>query len=188
VLGLGLGLAHAQTNAPDAAATSAPVGQHCVANVDPVQPGAKASVVKEGDCFATFAEALAVATDDAVRVDPKMQPHELTKEMLPAPGKAGRAVIAVDFSDANYTGSVHIWSSFQGGCTPKRSFLINRMPRGWNDQVSSVWGAGNCNSQVLFEHIDFNEHKKGRVAQCRPDCKGLRVMNDKASSRIMQDN
>jgi hypothetical protein len=186
VIGLGLGRAHAQTVAPDAAAPSTPAGQHCVVNIDPVQPGAKASVVEEVGCFATFAEALAVATDGAARVDPKTQSHELTKEMLPAAGKAGRTVIAVGFSDANYRGSTIIWSSFQGGCTPKQTFRFNRMPRGWDNQVSSVFGAGNCGHQHLYEHIDFNQHKKGHVANCHPDCKGFRVMNDKTSSRIMQ--
>ena len=83
VIGLGLGRAHGQPSAPDAAASPAPAGQHCAVNVDPVQPGAKASVVKEVGCFATFAEALAVATDGTVRVDPKMQPHEFTNCVSP---------------------------------------------------------------------------------------------------------
>ena len=90
VIGLGLGHAHAQPNTPDAAAPPAPTGQHCVAQIDPVQPGAKASVVKEIGCFATFAEALGVATDGVVRVDPKMQPHELTKKRYyPRQGRQG---------------------------------------------------------------------------------------------------
>jgi hypothetical protein len=187
VIGLGLGGAYAQTNAPDAAAPAAPAGQYCAVNVDPVQPGAKASVVKEVSCFATFAEALAVATDGTVRVDPKTQPHEFTKEMLPAAGKAGRTVIAVDWSDANYKGEPMIFYSDQGGCVPGRTFEFRRMPRGWNDVVSSMWGAGGCDHQFLFEHIDFNSHKRGKVAQCHPNCKGLRVMNDKTSSQVMAD-
>ena len=82
---------------------------------------------------------------------------------------------------------MYTWYSDQGGCVPGRTFKLNRMPGGWNDVVSSVMGAGNCDHQFLFEHIDFNSHKQGEVAECRPDCKGLRVMNDKTSSQVMAD-
>jgi hypothetical protein len=180
--GMGLGLVHAPT--PDAAAPLAPAGQHCVVNIDPVQPGAQTSRVEEGGCFATLAEALAVATDGAARVDPQMQPHELTKERFPT---AGRTVIAIDYADANFRGDYILWSVSQGGCAPGVHFRASSMPDGWNDRVSSVLGGANCDLQFLFEHIDFNSHTQGEVAECHPECEGLRVMDNKTSSRFMAD-
>lgn len=182
--GMGIGFVHAQT--PDAAAPLMPAGQHCVATIDPVQPGAQDSLVTEDGCFATLAEALAVATDGAVRVDPQTQPHDLTAEMFPT--RAGRIVIAVDFDKPHFADHAHslTWVSTHGGCTPTVQFRVPYLGWDWNDRVSSVLGAGNCGHQFLYEHVNYNVGKpKGRVAQCRPSCQGFRVMDNKASSQIM---
>lgn len=184
ITGMSPGLVPAQP--PDATTPLAPTGQHCVASVEPVQPGAQDSKVTEGGCFATLAEALAEATDGAVRLDPQTQPHELTEEMFPT--TAGRTIIAIDFDKPNFAdrNNSKTWYSNHGRCTPNVQFRVPYVGREWNDRVSSVLGAGNCRHQFLYEHIKYNVGKpKGRVAHCRPSCKGFRVMNNKASSRIM---
>jgi hypothetical protein len=63
---------------------------------------------------------------------------------------------------------------------------VSYLGKDWNDKVSSVLGAGNCTRHYLFEHVDFNRHKRGEVASCRPTCQGLRVMDNKGSSQIMR--
>jgi hypothetical protein len=181
---MGLGLVHAHP--PDAAAPLAPAGHHYVAHVAPVQPGAQASLAEEGGCFATWAEALAVATGGEVRVDPKTQPHALTPEMFERFSTARRTIIAVDYADAHFEGVTLTWYADQG-CAPGVLFNPNRMPEGWNDRVSSVVGAGGCDHQFLYEHIDFNAHQQGLVAECHPQCEGFRLMENKTSSRIMAD-
>lgn len=171
---------------PGTPAPSEPAGQHCVATVEPIQNEKEVSKVEEGGCFTTLAEAVSVATDGELRLDPKTKPRDLTEKMLSTKGK--KTIIAIDFDKPNFEDRSNsmTWNSNRGGCKPNLEFRVAYLGQQWNDRVSSVLGAGNCTRQYLFEHTEFNHNKKGEVARCRPSCQGFRIMDNKASSQIMR--
>jgi hypothetical protein len=183
IVGIGPGLARSQT--PDAKAPQTGADKYCVVEIDPVKSGEEESATTKNNCFATTPEAVAAATDGAVRLDAKHP--KLTNETLGTLlRKSPSRVLAVDYNDVNFDpeDGYIIWTGTRG-CAPGITYFKKHMPAGWNDHVSSVEG-GICKTQRLFENANFNKGDKGLIATCRPSCKALPKMNDKTSSRTMK--
>jgi hypothetical protein len=183
IVGIGPGLVRSQT--PDAEAPQTGEDKYCVVEIDPVKSGEEESATKKNNCFATTAEAVAAATDGAVRLDPKTP--ELTDETLGTLlRKSPSRVLAIDYNNVNFDpeDGYIVWTGTRG-CGPGITYFKKRMPDGWNDHVSSVEG-GLCRTQRLFENVNFNKGDKGLIATCSPSCKALPKMNDKTSSRTMK--
>ena len=88
------------SSTPSHASATLKPDQHCVAHIDPIQPGQKESRVTVRGCFNTFAEAISFATGGAVRLPATTQPSEVTQEML-LPSQ-GTVVIGIDSVDAYF--------------------------------------------------------------------------------------
>jgi hypothetical protein len=181
IVGIGPGLVHAQGPADDKAPQTG-ADKYCVVEIDPVESGEEESVTTKNSCFATTTEAVAAATDGAVRLDPKTTDETLGALLRKSPSR----VIAIDYNNVNFDpeDGYIIWKGNRG-CGPGITYFKKHMPAGWNDHVSSVEG-GICRTQRLYENANFNEGDEGLIATCRPSCKALPKMNDKTSSRKMR--
>jgi hypothetical protein len=148
--------------------------KHCIAQLEPLKPGEKASEMSEATCFDSFSDAIYAATGGAVRLAATVQPGDVTQEML-AP--ASQTVISIDYRDPNYQGSTFVWyvnNSY--GCNTGWSYANPTMPSGWNDVVSSAHSYGGCNNNPHYEHTYYG----GALIFCT--CPTMGVMNNQTSS------
>ncbi|MBC7227447.1 MAG: hypothetical protein H5T61_09450 [Thermoflexales bacterium] len=152
-------------------------GNHCVVNIEPLQPGERFSRIRPVGCFASFSEAIAVATDGALQLPPDWNPADGLPEG-PAPAQ-GNVVVGIDYEGANFTGSTLVWETdHTPGCSDGTSFVAPSMPAGWNDRVSSARSYSGCNHYYHYEHTNFG----GAVLDCGGSCSNMGVMDNQTSS------
>jgi len=158
---------------------------HCYAMLSPVDTNSKDfSNVLESGCFDSFAESIQAATDGKVFLDPKLDPKDLTEEMINPEGASSIiapdtiTVIGIDYKNASFGGSSYTWTITGVGCTDSISFGVGSMPSGWDNVVSSARSYANCNHYYHWE----NQHNSGVVLDCVTSCATMGVMNDQTSS------
>jgi hypothetical protein len=131
---------------------------HCVGLVQHVNAGSDEAKLVSETCFETFAEAMSFAATDSV--------DGITS-----------TVIGVDYDYPNYDSShaTYIWQA-ASGCTPTSGWIVNTMPSGWNDRVSSAIGSSGC---TWYGHYE-DDYRGGSLRIC--NCATMGVMNNQTSS------
>ncbi len=161
--------------------------QHCIARMEPLQPGQKISESLGVTCFGTFSDALAAATGGRVQVSRDFRPDDLTQDILDT-GLTNRAgtpaidtVVGVDYLDANFQGSTYTWyTTHTAGCTDGSSYGAD-LPSGWDNQISSGRGYAGCSNMKHYENTGYG----GSLTICGQDwtsCANMGIMNDQTSS------
>lgn len=159
--------------------------KHCVAKLQRVIPGVALSKIADLSCYPTFSDAIFAATEGAVllpaRENLREQLKVLNQELnflkaSPTPGSP--YVLAVDYRDANYSGTTLTYTGTEP-CSPFLGYELADMPSGWNDVTSSTLGYSSCDQNIQYEHRAFG----GAVLTCTPNCAGFGALNDRVSSR-----
>jgi hypothetical protein len=162
-------------------AAAAPAEEYCVGHLKPTgadQPSLpmREATLTEQRCFKTFAEAIASATDGAVRV---ASPDELTEEMRsPPPDAKGPWAIGYDTYIDNGTAKLFIWTVNAPGCT-QTDWEIRQLEPPLNDSIIAVQFGGGCNTTCNYDHGGW----WGYVQDCKPNCPSLGEMNGRTSSK-----
>jgi len=126
-------------------------------------PGARLDGFARLDChdcetraasaFATFAEAIAVATDNRLQLAPSTTTGDVTEQQLDAASRDGPltdVVIGIDYSGSNFSGNSLTWTK-PSGCG---TYSTSSMPAGWNDVIKSVQNFNGC-ATTLYQNINF---------------------------------
>lgn len=174
------------SDSAEAAAASNPTEkvQHCTVNINPLQPGAKASEVSAMVCFDTFSEAVAHGTRGAVQLPAASVPTDLTQAILSENQAKGESqglllstVIGVDYKDANYQGSSLTWTTGDpNGCSAGATFYADYTPSGWDNNISSAIGYQGCNNYRHFRDVG----RFGPYITCT--CATMGSMNNQTSA------
>lgn len=161
--------------------------QHCIAQIEPLQPGQEISEVLDVKCFNNFSDALAAATGGRVQVPQDFRPDDLTQEILDsATSKVVDApmvdtVVGVDYWDVNFQGSTYTWwTTYTPGCSDGSSYGAD-LPSSWNNQISSGRGYAGCNNMKHYENTGYG----GSLIICGQNwtsCANMGIMNDQTSS------
>ncbi|ATB39493.1 hypothetical protein CYFUS_004937 [Cystobacter fuscus] len=129
------------------------------------------------DCFASFAEAIAFATNGAVQLPPTVTPDQLTPELLETDATPTQNVIAVEYQHSNYGGASLIF--YNASTCAQSNMFVSSMPSGWNDIISSALAFAGCNNSYHYEHVNY----LGSVVNCGTACPYIGdAMNDRTSS------
>ncbi len=153
--------------------------QHCVVQIEPLQPGQTASKVSEPVCFDNFSDAIFAATGGAVRLPPSIEPSEVTEDMLVPPGPRSSTVIGQDYSGPNFSGSTLTWiTSNPNGCFDGTIYMQPSMPSGWANVVSSARSYQGC---THYYHYDYPNYG-GSVLDCGYSCSTMGAMDNQTES------
>ena len=149
--------------APESSAASAATGKHCVAELAPVTEGAKASAMGKVSCHATFAAAMAAATNNTVALSADATPQSVGESQL---ASAATRVIGIDYDGAYYTGASFIWyANNTYGCYFGNSYVAN-MPAYFNNRLTSTRGFSGCNKNTSYDGY----WQTGDWVRCFPNC------------------
>lgn len=174
---------------PTIAAEPEPAGgPHCA--VELTQPaGGGPAMIKSEQCFATFAEALVLATAGRAKVAPDVVPADLTADIVGVPqavtGDAvllSRWTLGYDFKAPNYGPESRTY--FVDGANPPCSngvrWEIDNLDLGWSNSISSAQGWSGCNH---FMHYDL-PNQQGAVWPCVPNCPTMGAMDNRTTSLL----
>lgn len=171
-------------NEPEVEMGSAPAvtspqsaGKHCVAELQPMAEGAKASAMGKVECHATFAAAMAAATQNTVALAADATPQSLRESDVAA---AATRVIGVDYDGRYYSGASFIWYANNiYGCYGGRSYVAN-MPAYFNNRLTSTRGFSGCYRNTSYDGY----WQSGDWVRCFPNCYYVgSFMNNRASSK-----
>ncbi|HLJ35122.1 MAG TPA: hypothetical protein VKU38_15825 [Ktedonobacteraceae bacterium] len=114
---------------------------HCVMGLAPMRPGQKASAILSYNCYATFSNAIAVASGGRTHLPANATPRDLTRAMLlhVASTPGSRNIFGVEFVDANFGGASLTYFTNAGPCSSSMTYGVDSMPPGWNDVISSLY-------------------------------------------------
>ncbi|NOK64453.1 MAG: hypothetical protein GFH27_549445n45 [Chloroflexi bacterium AL-W] len=162
----------------------------CIEILDPIRPGETASVVKDFQCFATFAEVIEYLSKGQVVVPHDTKPYELTQEMADhIAAISGSTLLGIQYELVNYrTDPQAGWDSFSRATANSDacngySYGRPSMESGWNNVIQSarIMHA----SCKVFEHYDGTSWTGDRIF-CTPNCADMGVppsgMNQRTSS------
>lgn len=155
------------------------VERHCTAEIDK-----QGSEPKNVRCFSTFAEAITAATKGRVRLEPSVQPGDLTDAMLVQNESLtgdvtaqSDAVIGIDYQDSGFRGNTYTWTgSDANGCRNGSTYAVPSMPNNWDNKVSSARGFTGCQSFIHYQDQNYG----GASINCA--CSSMGIMNDRTSS------
>lgn len=158
----------------------------CIEILDPIRPGETASVVKDFQCFATFAEVIEYLSKGQVVVSHDTKPYELTQEMADhIAAISGLVTLGTQYELVNYrTDPQAGWDSFSRATANSDacngySYGRPSMESGWNNVIQSAQAIGNCK---VFEHYDGTSWTGDRIF-CTPNCPDMGItMNLRTSS------
>ncbi|MFY0577417.1 hypothetical protein ACN28S_26595 [Cystobacter fuscus] len=155
--------------------------QHCAVKAVAFQPGEEPPLnppPAKLDCFASFAEAIAFATQGAIQLPPDATPGQLTPELVSAPDATPtQNLIAVEYEDAYYGGRSLTFYS-ETSCY-QSNLGTPSLSSDWNDIISSAQAFSGCNNSYHYEHVNY----QGAVANCGSACTWIGdAMNDRTSS------
>ncbi|MBC7228500.1 MAG: hypothetical protein H5T61_14915 [Thermoflexales bacterium] len=151
--------------------------QHCVIQIEPLQPGQTESKTSEPVCFDTFSKALFFATEGAIQLPVPAEPGEVTEEML-TPAQSN-TVIGIDYSGSNFSGSTLISvTSNPNGCFDGSIYVLSSMPSGWANTISSAKSYQGC---ARFYHYDYPNYE-GAVINCGYSCATMGAMDNQTES------
>jgi hypothetical protein len=161
-------------SAPAAMATT---GEHCVADLVP-----NAADVAEYQCFDTFADAIAHATDGKVQLPANavtVSDEQLTEAGVTSSSDVSAVVSTVlgtEYDGTSYGGGT-LTLTGSGGCDGTRFGFPNLSDYGWNNKPSSAKAYGGCWS----DHYDDPSYGDP-MFRCTGNCPGLGGLNNKTSS------
>lgn len=169
----------------DQSHVSSSKGDHCVIHLSPVPlDSGRLSKSTFRGCYETFAEAILVGTNGAVKLDSDLLPEELTQEMLEVQ-KMGRAssdvLVGTNYGASGFGSWLGTANYFgPGPCTPSEGYLQPSMPSGWNDAVSSARSYSGCHQFIHYEHLNY----AGTSITCDmgKTCQTMGIMNNRTSS------
>lgn len=173
----------ASLGSPGQVAAQVTSERHCVITLAPVATGQRGSAVLGEQCFATFAEALFVASDGTISLDPSVGPAQVTDAML-ASGDVGAASlypIGFNYTGQNYGGSsLTINGDTTQKCSSGYQYGFELLPGGWNDVISSARTTSlmGCINNYMYEHSYYG----GAVLNCFSGCQNMGSMDNKTSS------
>lgn len=139
-----------------AGATTPAKGGNCVGEPMPAHQAHMAGPANVR-CFGSFADAIAAATSDRVRLAETTNPAKLSKAQLQTIFGAPKVhtpdasyVLSIDYKDAEYRGNTFTWyQSSRCG-----AFIAPHMPSGWNDTISSTHAYSGC-AVTLFYNANY---------------------------------
>jgi hypothetical protein len=157
---------------------------HCVSELAPIRPGETASVVTPRGCFATFAEAIAAATNGSVKLARNVRPQSLTNEMLAPASVTGSTVIGIHYQYYNFSENdpSWTWTTTQLAACNGYTYGERTMPSWWwNNSVSSAKPFDNC---TRFENYDLESwDPSGDKIVCNSSgCPTMGTMDNRTSS------
>lgn len=160
-----------------AVTSAASANKHCVAELSPVAEGAKASAMGKVECHATFAAAMAAATQNTVALAADATPESLKEADVAA---AATRLIGVDYDGRYYSGASFIWYANNiYGCYGGRAYVAN-MPSYFNNRLTSTRGFSGCNRNTSYDGY----WQSGDWVRCFPNCYYVgSFMNNRASSK-----
>lgn len=152
--------------------------RHCVAQLDPLIPGQKASAVTDMGCFATFAESIAAATGGEVILSPDATPNSITESDVES---AVTRIIGIDYDGSFFTGSSITWFvSNPNGCFFNFSYVAN-MPGFFNNRLTSTRAFSGCGRNTSFSGF----FQTGFFRTCFPSCAFIgSLLNNTTSSKF----
>ena len=112
-------------------------------------------------CFATFREAVALATGGRVTTAPASpaaaaQDPAFTAAIEAPATTYASYLLGYEYSDLNWTGgSLALYGSGRCDASSDADFRFPSMPSGWNDRISSFRSYNNC-AQQLFRGTNFS--------------------------------
>jgi hypothetical protein len=140
-----------------------PAARHCIAELSPVAEGAKESATGKVTCHATFAAAMAAATQNTVALAADATPESLKEADVVA---AATRIIGIDYDGAYYTGASFIWYATNiYGCYGGRSYVAN-MPGYFNNRLTSTRGFSGCYRNTSYDGY----WQTGSWVRCFPNC------------------
>jgi hypothetical protein len=157
-------------------AIAVPIDQDPDVALPPRDSNEELTVADSPRCFPTFSQAIDFATASRVTLPSNATPGDLDESLMPITPGGARYVLGVEYRHSNFRGSTY---TFYGSTTClTNSYTMNRMPRGWNDEISSAKAYSHCNHSYHWEHINL----RGSVRDCGRSCGTLGAMNDRTSS------
>jgi hypothetical protein len=131
-------------------------------------------------CFATFTEAIAAATDGAI-TDAPAQPAQAVADPAFAQrldAVASSAVLGISWANINYSGSSVTWTaSFGCDDSVDVDWQVSNVGSTWNDRISSAQSFSHCQSKY-WENAGFT----GQSTAWFTSASTFGTMNDKATS------
>ncbi|KAA3647671.1 MAG: hypothetical protein DWQ07_01425 [Chloroflexi bacterium] len=153
--------------------------EHCVVQIEPVQPGEKYSEMSKPVCFETFAEAAYFASGGVVRLAADFEAAEATEHILNPPGIRRSTVIGVDYDLSGFGGNTISWTtSNPNGCSGGSTYAASSMPSGWANKVSSARSYQGCGT---YNHYDLTNYG-GSVHDCGYSCSSMGAMDNQTES------
>jgi hypothetical protein len=168
-----LALSPAAADPPDSGGSS-PAAWHCVHNLsDGVE-----------QCFATFTEAIAVATGGAVTDAPAdsttaaADPAFAQRMSASSAATAAAAVLGISYVNSYYGGSSKVWQGSYG-CDSSLDvdWQVANVGSTWNDRISSAQSYSSCQSKY-WEHAYY----AGASTSWFISAGSFGTMNDRATS------
>lgn len=167
-------------------------GGHCVRYLSPISVDSdkpsKSTSISHG-CYETFAEAIFVATNGALKLNNDFLPENLTQEMLDtaqnqkAKRSSSSLVIGVNYKWSNFQGLSLTWHA-PDSCGDGTWYAEPTLPWGWNDSISSSRGYSGCDE---FIHLkDANYGGTSITCDMGDTCDTMGIMNNETSSLIWE--
>ena len=167
----------ADENSAPAETSAAPAARHCVAEIAPVAGNAKESAIGPVSCYASFAAAIAAATDNTVALASDALPQSINEADVTL---AATRVIGIDYDGSYYTGGSFVWYARNiYGCNGGRTYKAN-MPLSFNNRLTSTRGFSGCRRNWSYDGY----YQTGDWVRCGPNCVYVgSFMNNRASSK-----
>ena len=183
LLALAAIVALAATSASSAGARTdtqtAPSARNCVITIAPLQPGATSSATSAPRCYATFAQAIADASNGTVNLPTTATPAAVTDATLAPALATGSSIIGIDWIDANYSGASLTWQvSNPNGCNGYQ--YSSNVTGSWNNVISSSKGFTGYDINPHYD-LAYPNQNNGAKIFCTPNCATMGAMNDATS-------
>lgn len=171
-----------------ASVTSQTQKHNCAVQLSPLRAGQKSSDVVSNKCFATFSQAVAFATHEAVHLSAAATPKDLTAAQIRLLGLRPQVTLLIGILYQNYSeggDSLTVYTNSSG--TPCNSIadygISNLATYSFANEVSSIeQEQNNCNYTTLYSSTGYT----GTSSECYSGGPNLDVtaMNDLAVSVI----
>lgn len=163
-----------------AAAVALQPGRNCVITIAPLLPGQAISMMSAPRCYATFAEAIADATNGRVQLPESAGATDITAATLAPTIATSSTIIGIDWINSGYTGSSLTWQvSNSVGCTTGLSYQSN-VTGSWNNVISSSKAFAGCGVNPHYD-LAYPNQDNGAKIFCTPNCSTMGAMNDATS-------
>jgi hypothetical protein len=158
-------------------------GQHCVVHAEPAPTGSSTSPITWRGCYATFAEAITVATDGHVHLPLSASPDDLSDDILRSRSASdtdaaqSSFVLTIEYDDTNYRGASLVTTGSMPCSSDGSAYLFPSLGA-WDNRIESVRLYSNCNRAYHYE----NENYGGNYGDYRSDTPDMTSMRNQTSS------